>query len=145
MYCGGEIYFSCDFDPMSTLQPLELFFLPTSVHMVTNSTKLYKIIKANIRTAAGRSGFHLTSTSRRLFSRSGFSPRRSTYVRLNKFIKNLNKFIQLYTNVLKSRFWGYPPPSRKKFGCNFSLFDQIRPISLTGSRVCHLRQDFQSW
>ena len=26
MYCDGEIWFPLDFDPVSTLQPLELFF-----------------------------------------------------------------------------------------------------------------------
>ena len=55
------------------------------------------------------------------------SPRRSTYIHFNKFIKNLNKFIQLYTNVLKSRFWGYPPPLPKKIWLQFFAFRSNSP------------------
>ncbi len=120
------------------------FFSPDFGTHGVKSTHLYKIIKADICTAAERSVSHLTSTPCRHLRLSDFSPRRSTYIHFNKFIKNLNKFIQLYTNVLNSRFWGCPPPSRKKFGCNFSLFDQFRSISLTGGHVCHLRPDFQT-
>ena len=101
------------------------FFSPDFGTYGVKSTHLYKIIKADICTAAERSVSHLTSTPCRHLRLSDFSPRRSTYIHFNKFIKNLNKFIQLYTNVLKSRFWGYPPPLPKKIWLQFFAFRSI--------------------